>query len=329
MSSSAAINTFRNGDTSTANFTSMQQTILQVLRDKDNFELYNFGTGNSAVPGITAGSIVGVNYVLYPFDTTELAQYLSTSGVVSDASNAPDGDYAIIAKPFILDDISYCSIYIYPYTSGQIVYEPTYGHYIISGTTNRVLGTCVKSGSAYSRKRLFVLNGTLPDSKMQIYQEGADIYGNHYGYAAGETDSKIILNSTHTHGIGAITGTVTITHPCGYRLEIAASGSGGSGHITWCHYRVGFTPVANIGSYGYGLSDRVLTVDNVSVGHDDVIIYRGSFNPGVYRISHEFTKRYTRDNGSYNIEESTSGTMWITSTLYVGNVYGSITGKIL
>lgn len=323
MSSSPAINTFRNGDTSIANFTSMEQTILQVLRDKDNFELYNFSTGNSAVPGITAGSIVGVNYVLYPFDTTELAQYLSTGGVVADASTAPNGNYAIIAKPIVIDDIAYCSIYIYPYTSGQIIFEPTYGHYIISGTTNRVLGTCVKTGSAYSRKRLFPFNGVLSDGKVQIYQEGAELYGSLHGYADGETDSKLLLTSELTWNYSLQNTTVTITNPCHFRMVTDITVEGGDDYSYIYSYLLKFRPVANVGENKINDNASVSIQRYTNTRTVQVVSY-GSLMPGEYQLTHQFTQRI-RDGGV----ASHAGAIWMTSSLYIGNVYGSLTGKIL
>lgn len=184
MSSSAAINTFRNGDTSIENFTSMQQTIIQVLRDKDNFDLYNFEYGNTAAPGIVSGSIVGVNYVLYPFNSTELALYLATDGMQADASSAPDGEYVIIFKPSVIGGVGYCTMYVYPFAEGQIVYNSAYGHYVVSGTQNRVVGGVTKSGASWTKKWIYQLNGSSeesttvarPDPTVRIYNDGADIY---------------------------------------------------------------------------------------------------------------------------------------------------------
>ena len=184
MSSSAAVNTFRNGDTSIENFTSMQQTIIQVLRDKDNFDLYNFEYGNTAAPGIVSGSIVGVNYVLYPFNSTELALYLAPDGTEADASSAPDGEYVIIFKPSVIGGVGYCAMYVYPFAEGQIVYNSAYGHYVVSGTQNRVVGGVTKSGASWTKKWIYQLNGSSeesttvarPDPTVRIYNDGADIY---------------------------------------------------------------------------------------------------------------------------------------------------------
>ena len=183
MSSSAALNTFRNGDTSTENFTSLQQTLIRLLADKDKVELYNFEYGNTAAPGITAGSIVAVNHILYPFDSTELAQYLATNGAVSAASSAPDGEYVIVTKPFIDGDGAFCSIYLFPFTEGNVEYRADYGGYYIAGTQWRVIGGALNTSGAWTKKWRYQLNGSSGERTtiartaptLRMYSDGADI----------------------------------------------------------------------------------------------------------------------------------------------------------
>lgn len=183
MSSSAALNTFRNGDTSTENFTSLQQTLIRLLADKDKIELYNFEYGNTAAPGITAGSLVSVNYILYPFDSTELAQYLATNGAISAASSAPDGEYVIIAKPFIDGDDAFCNIYLFPFTEGNVEYRADYGGYYVAGTQWRVLGGALNNSGSWTKKWRYQLNGSSGerttiarnDPTFRMYADGADI----------------------------------------------------------------------------------------------------------------------------------------------------------
>lgn len=328
MSSSAAINTFRNGDTGVENFTSMQQTILQVLRDKDNFALYNFECGNNATPGIYAGSILAVNYVLYPFNTTELALYLATDGSVSDASSAPDGNYAVIAKPSVIDGVGYCTIYLYPYTGGQAIFEPTYGHFIIPGTQYRVLALCTKSGSSFTEKRLYIFNNNLADDTIRIYQHGAEINGYlNAGYAPGVTDSEVLLDSTLTFSNPLETVTKEITHLCNCRIDTVITCEGSHNYLYQYYYNMRFRPSALVGENILNADTFIATDTNSAIGKETIVTY-GTLLPGTYELQHKLIKRLkVPSSGSSWLDNH--GTLYAKSTLYVGNVFGHRTGKIL
>ena len=225
MSSSAALNTFRNGDTTTENFTSMQQTIIRLLADKDKVELYNFEYGNTAAPGITAGSIVAVNHILYPFDSTELAQYLATDETVHAASEAPNGYYAIIAKPFIDGDGAFCSIYLFPFTEGNVEYRADYGGYYIAGTQWRVIGGALNTSGAWTKKWRYQLNGSSGERTtiarttptLRMYSDGADILFRKIRAYNPDIIATPISNYVPTEAVaetGVIPGLITVQYPC-------------------------------------------------------------------------------------------------------------------
>lgn len=225
MSSSAALNTFRNGDTSIENFTSLQQTLIRLLADKDKVELYNFEYGNTAAPGITAGSIVSVNYILYPFDDTELAQYLASDETVHAASEAPNGDYVIIAKPFIDGDDAFCSIYLFPFTEGNVEYRADYGGYYISGTQWRVLGGARNTAGSWTKKWRYQLNGSSGERTtiarsaptMRMYSDGADILFRKIRAYNPNIIATPISNYVPTEAVaetGIIPGLITVQYPC-------------------------------------------------------------------------------------------------------------------
>lgn len=297
MSSSAAVNTFRNGDTSIENFTSMQQTIIQVLRDKDNFDLYNFEYGNTAVPGIVSGSIVGVNYVLYPFNSTELALYLAPDGTEADASSAPDGEYVIIFKPSVVGGVGYCTMYVYPFVEGQIVYNSAYGHYVVSGTQNRVVGGVYKSGSSWTDKWIYQLNGSSeeittaarPIPTVRIYSDGADIlFRRIRAYQPGPVATPVdnYVCTSETASSGTIPVNIPVEYPCAlfvwvkYSSSLVFPASYEYGSQTTIF--VGLKRLHTDGSWvDFGRPSRI---DGLTSTYNNKSVYVPVSTPGTYRL---------------------------------------------
>jgi hypothetical protein len=163
--SSSATNTFKNGSSSPDDFTSQQQTLIEVLQQLRGVFYLNFEAGNTAALGLKAGSKITVNFKEYSFTTTALFDVIKSDGSVVTADNADDGDYIVIFKA---NDDDTCTGYLYQTAESNVSINANYGGLYITNTQYRVVGGVTKSGTTHT-KWLYVYNDNLVQ---KIYPDG-------------------------------------------------------------------------------------------------------------------------------------------------------------
>lgn len=298
---------------------------LMVTEDTQRIGLMRFimlNQSNTATPGMMLGSIVEVNGALFRNITAdEVCTYHDASGNEYPATSAPDGTLYIVMIP---DDNS-CKCVLKTLTTTGKYFDNVRCGYYETATQNRVIGSCVKSGSSFSKKRLYTFNDPVADNSIQIYQDGVIIPAcTINGYASGETDSKSLLTSQLVWDAPLQSNTIEITHPCKCRIVTNISAEGNNDHNYRYYYNVAFK------SNYLGIVKA--STDNfqfVTIGHSSdssqAVAY-AELTPGIYTISHQFVRREMSTGGGWTILNA--GTLWMTSTIYVGDVFGSLTGKI-